>query len=52
MLEPGRTTSKFMILVEFLNLTFGPEADIKRVSNVRFIPLVPPNRAGKSRKQG
>jgi hypothetical protein len=34
-----RTTSKFMILVEFLNLTFDPEADIKRVSNVKFIPL-------------
>jgi hypothetical protein len=28
-----------MILVEFLNLTFDPEIDIKRVSNVKFIPL-------------
>jgi hypothetical protein len=34
-----RTTSKFMILVEFLNLTFDLEAGIKRVSNVKFIPL-------------
>jgi hypothetical protein len=34
-----RTTSKLMILVEFLNLTFDFEADITRVSNVEFIPL-------------
>jgi hypothetical protein len=34
-----RTTSKLMILVEFLNLTFDPEIDIKLVSNVKFIPL-------------
>ncbi len=34
------TTSKPMILVEFLNLRFDLEADIKRVSNVKFIPLV------------
>jgi hypothetical protein len=30
-----------MILVEFLNLTFELEADIKWVSNVKFIPLGP-----------
>jgi hypothetical protein len=34
-----RTTSKSLILVEFLNLTFDLEADIKWVSNVKFIPL-------------
>ena len=34
-----RTTSKFMILVEFSNLTFDSETDITRVSNVKFIPL-------------
>ena len=34
-----RTTSKLMILVEFSNLTFDPEADITWVSNVKFIPL-------------
>jgi hypothetical protein len=28
-----------MILVEFLNLTFDLVVDIKRVSNVKFIPL-------------
>jgi hypothetical protein len=28
-----------MILVEFSNLTFDPEVDIKWVSNVKFIPL-------------
>ena len=30
----------FMILVEFSNLTFGLEADIERVPNVKFIPRV------------
>ena len=29
----------FMIRVEFSNLTFGLEADIERVPNVKFIPL-------------
>ena len=29
----------FMILVEFSNLTFGLEADIEQVPNVKFIPL-------------
>jgi Arc/MetJ-type ribon-helix-helix transcriptional regulator len=28
-----------MILAEFSNLTFDPEADIKRVPDVKFIPL-------------
>ena len=28
----------FMILVEFSNLTFGLEADIEQVPNVKFIP--------------
>ncbi|CAH1666996.1 conserved hypothetical protein [Chelatococcus asaccharovorans] len=28
-----------MIRVEFSNLTFGLEADIERVPNVKFIPL-------------
>jgi hypothetical protein len=34
-----RTTGKLVILVEFLNSTFDPDADITRVSNVGFIPL-------------
>ncbi|PXW50767.1 hypothetical protein C7450_12339, partial [Chelatococcus asaccharovorans] len=35
-----RTTSKLMVLVELLNLTFDPEPDVRRVSNVKFAPLV------------
>ncbi|CAH1648966.1 conserved hypothetical protein [Chelatococcus asaccharovorans] len=30
----------FTILVEFSNLTFGLAADIKRVPNAKFTPLV------------
>jgi hypothetical protein len=32
-----RTASKLVILLEFLNSTFDPDADIVRVSNVEFI---------------
>ncbi|CAH1662229.1 conserved hypothetical protein [Chelatococcus asaccharovorans] len=35
-----RTTSKLMVLVELLNLTFDPEPDVRRDSNVKFAPLV------------
>ncbi|CAH1672958.1 hypothetical protein CHELA40_14165 [Chelatococcus asaccharovorans] len=34
-----RTTSKLMVLVELLNLTFDPEPDVRRDSNVKFAPL-------------
>ncbi len=44
-----RTTRKFMILVEFSNLTFDLEADIERVSNVKYIPLEPKHLARRPR---
>ncbi|CAH1681217.1 conserved hypothetical protein [Chelatococcus asaccharovorans] len=34
-----RTTSKLLILVEFLNLTFDLEPLVRRDSNVKFAPL-------------
>jgi hypothetical protein len=39
MLETQKATSKLVILVEFSNLTFDFGGDMKRVSNVKFIPL-------------
>ncbi|CAH1665579.1 hypothetical protein CHELA40_12709 [Chelatococcus asaccharovorans] len=35
-----RTTSKLLVLVELLNLTFDLELDVGRDSNVKFAPLV------------
>ncbi|PXW51899.1 hypothetical protein C7450_11854 [Chelatococcus asaccharovorans] len=35
-----RTTSKLMVLVELLNLTFDLEPHVRRGSNVKFAPLV------------
>ncbi|CAH1673340.1 hypothetical protein CHELA40_14111 [Chelatococcus asaccharovorans] len=34
-----RTTSKLLLLVELLNLTFDLELDVRRDSNVKFAPL-------------
>ncbi|CAH1654028.1 hypothetical protein CHELA40_50831 [Chelatococcus asaccharovorans] len=34
-----RTTSKLLVLVELLNLTFDLEPDVRRDSNVKFAPL-------------
>ncbi|CAH1652817.1 hypothetical protein CHELA40_10706 [Chelatococcus asaccharovorans] len=34
-----RTTSKLLVLVELLNLTFDLELDVRRNSNVKFAPL-------------
>ncbi|CAH1655354.1 conserved hypothetical protein [Chelatococcus asaccharovorans] len=34
-----RTTSKLLVLVELLNLTFDLELDVRRDSNVKFAPL-------------
>ncbi|CAH1661296.1 hypothetical protein CHELA40_12064 [Chelatococcus asaccharovorans] len=43
-----KTTSKLLVLVELLNLTFDLELDVRRDSNVKFAPLehfrVSPNR--------
>ena len=33
-----RTTSKLLVLVELLNLTFDLEPDVRRDSNVKFAP--------------
>ena len=33
------TTSKYLILVELLNLTFAPALDVGRDANVKFVPL-------------
>ncbi|CAH1651567.1 hypothetical protein CHELA40_50479 [Chelatococcus asaccharovorans] len=35
-----RTTSKLLVLVELLNLTFDLELDVERDPNVKFAPLV------------
>ncbi|CAH1673241.1 hypothetical protein CHELA40_13825 [Chelatococcus asaccharovorans] len=35
-----RTTSKLMVLVELLNLTFDLEPHVTRDSHVKFAPLV------------
>ncbi|CAH1670311.1 hypothetical protein CHELA40_14540 [Chelatococcus asaccharovorans] len=35
-----KTTSKLLVLVELLNLTFDLELDVRRDSNVKFAPLV------------
>ena len=35
-----RATSKLLVLVELLNLTFDRELDVRRDSNVKFAPLV------------
>jgi len=40
MLGNRKPTSKFMILLEFSNLTFDSRIDIEWVSNAKFIPLV------------
>ena len=34
-----RTASRLLILVDFLNLTFGCAPDVKRDANVKFNPL-------------
>ncbi|CAH1669896.1 hypothetical protein CHELA40_14602 [Chelatococcus asaccharovorans] len=34
-----KTTSKLLVLVELLNLTFDLEHDVRRDSNVKFAPL-------------
>ncbi|CAH1656153.1 hypothetical protein CHELA40_11218 [Chelatococcus asaccharovorans] len=34
-----RTTSKLLVLVELLNLTFNRELHVRRDSNVKFTPL-------------
>ncbi|CAH1666032.1 hypothetical protein CHELA40_12784 [Chelatococcus asaccharovorans] len=34
-----KTTSKLLVLVELLNLTFDLELDVRRDSNVKFAPL-------------
>ena len=34
-----RTTSKLLVLVELLNLTFDLEPHVRRDSNVKFAPL-------------
>jgi hypothetical protein len=39
-----RTIGRLVILVGFINLIFDPEADTKRASNVKSVPLNGPTR--------
>ncbi|CAH1653811.1 hypothetical protein CHELA40_50800 [Chelatococcus asaccharovorans] len=47
-----RTTSKLMVLVELLNLTFDLELDVRRDSHVKFAPLVLSRRRALFQRRG